>query len=132
MSVLIVLEKIKEMIKAFPRKRNSIIKMVYYQKKRVKLTNTYLSKLKSVAKNKKGATLRLNMKSFEDEKLSQELFLTTRQTTKVRNGFADNFSTDIKLNKAQISTKIFKYSISNIQIFNIKCSIRWIFWFLVR
>ena len=32
-----------------------------------------------------------------------ELFLTTRQTTKIRNAFANNKSTDIKLSKAQIS-----------------------------
>ena len=31
------------------------------------------------------------------------LFLTTRQTTKKRNAFASNISTDIKLSKAQIS-----------------------------
>ena len=32
-----------------------------------------------------------------------ELFLTTKQTTKTRNAFANNISTDIKLRKAQIS-----------------------------
>ena len=36
------------------------------------------------------------------EELSHELFLTTRQTTKVRNAFANNMSTDIRLSKAQI------------------------------
>ena len=35
-----------------------------------------------------------------------ELFLTTRQTTKIRNVFANNMSTDIKLSKAQISKVI--------------------------
>ena len=34
-----------------------------------------------------------------------ELFLTTIQTTKIRNACANNMSTDIKLNKTQI-TKI--------------------------
>ena len=33
---------------------------------------------------------------------SCELFLTTRQTTKIRNAFANNMSTDKKLSKAQI------------------------------
>ena len=32
-----------------------------------------------------------------------ELFLTTRQTTKIRNAFANNMSTRIKLSKAQRS-----------------------------
>ena len=35
-----------------------------------------------------------------------ELFLTTKQTTKIRNAFANNISTDIKLSKAQISKVI--------------------------
>ena len=47
--------------------------------------------------------LRLNNKNFEDEELSHELFLTTKQTTKITNAFANNVSTDIKLSKAQIS-----------------------------
>ena len=50
--------------------------------------------------------LRLNKKNFEDEQLPHELFLTTSQTTKIRNAFADNMSTDIKLSKGQISTII--------------------------
>ena len=50
--------------------------------------------------------LRLNKKNFEDEELSRELFLTTRQTTKIRNTFANNMSTDIKLSNAQISKVI--------------------------
>ena len=56
---------------------------------RVKLTNTQLSKLKSAAKNKAGTILRLNKKNFEDEELPHELFLTTRQTAKIRNAFAN-------------------------------------------
>ena len=35
--------------------------------------------------------------------MSHELFLTTIETTKIRNAFANNASTDIKLSKAQIS-----------------------------
>ena len=35
--------------------------------------------------------------------MKHELFLTTRQTTKTKNVFANNMSTDIKLSKAQIS-----------------------------
>ena len=70
---------------------------------RVKLTNTQVKILKSAAKNKSGTILRLNKKIFKDEELQNELFLTTRQTTKIRNAFADNMSTDIKLSKAKIS-----------------------------
>ena len=56
-------------------------------------------KLKSVAKNKTGIILRLNKKNFDEKKLPHELILTTRQTTKIRNVFANNMSTDIKLSK---------------------------------
>ena len=35
--------------------------------------------------------------------MPHELFLTTRQTTEIRNAFASNMSTDIKLSKTQIS-----------------------------
>ena len=35
--------------------------------------------------------------------LPLELFVTTRQATKIRNDFANNMSTDIKVSKAQIS-----------------------------
>ena len=68
--------------------------MANYQEERVKLTSKQLNKLKSAARNKTGTILRLNKKTFEDEELPHELFLTTRQTTKIRN--ANNMSTDIK------------------------------------
>ena len=77
--------------------------MINYQEARVKLTNTQLNKLKSAAKNRTGATLRLSKKKFGDEELPHELFLTTGQTTKLRNAFANNRSTDIKLSRSQIS-----------------------------
>ena len=64
--------------------------MVSYQEARLKLKNTQLNKLKSAAKNRIGAILRLNKKTFEDEELPHELFVTTRQTTKIRNAFANN------------------------------------------
>ena len=78
--------------------------MANYQRERerVKLTNTQLNKLKSAAKNKKGAILILNMKKFEDGELPHELFVTTRQSIKTCNAIADNTSTDIKLSKDQI------------------------------
>ena len=42
------------------------------------------------------------MKSFGDEELLQELFLRTKKATEIRNDFANNISTDIKLSKAII------------------------------
>ena len=47
--------------------------------------------------------LRINKRNLEDEELPDELFLTTRQTIKIRNAFADDMSTDLKLSKTQIS-----------------------------
>ena len=70
---------------------------------RVKLTNTQLNQVKSTTKNRAGTILRLNKKKFEDKELRHELFLTTRQTTKIRTTFANNMSNDIKLSKAQTS-----------------------------
>ena len=65
-----------------------------------------MSKLKSEAKNNTGTIKRSNKKKFEDEELPHELFLTTRQTIKMRNSFANNMSTDTKLSKAQIFKKL--------------------------
>ena len=42
------------------------------------------------------------MKNLEDEDFLHELFVITRQTTKIRNAFANNMSTDIKFSKTQI------------------------------
>ena len=77
--------------------------MANYQEARVKLTNTQLKKLKSTVKNKTGKILRLNKKNFEDEEVPHELFLITRNATKIRNAFANNMSIDMKLIKTQIS-----------------------------
>ena len=80
--------------------------MTNYQEARVKLTNTQLKKLKSAAKNKTGTTLKMNKKNFEDKELLHELFLTTKQTTKIRNNIAKNMLTDGKLSKAQLPKMI--------------------------
>ena len=77
--------------------------MANQQEARVKLTNTQVNKLKSTTKNNTGTILSLNKENFEDEELPHGLFITTRQTTKLRNAFANNMSTDIKFSKAQIS-----------------------------
>ena len=77
--------------------------MANYQEARVKWTDTQLNKLKYVGKNKTGIILILNKKKFQDEELPHELFLTTIQTTKLRNPFPNKISADIKLSKFQIS-----------------------------
>ena len=77
--------------------------MVEYNTVNVKLSNSQLNKLKSAVKKKLGSTLRMNARMFNGNNLPHELFLTTRQTTKLRNAIENNNSTDIKLDKAQIS-----------------------------
>ena len=77
--------------------------MIEYCKVDIKLTNTQLKKLKNAAKNKTRTNLRMILKMFDGSDLPHELFLTTRQKTKLRNAFNDNMSTDKKLSRAQIS-----------------------------
>ena len=76
--------------------------MVEYSKVNVKLTDAQLKKLKTAIKDKTGTTLRMNLKMLDGNDLLHELFLTTRQKTKLRNAFNNNMSTDLKLSKAQI------------------------------
>ena len=45
----------------------------------------------------------MSAKMFNGNNLPQELLLTTRQTTKLRNAIENNMATDINLSKAQIS-----------------------------
>ena len=80
--------------------------MVEYTKVNVKLTNLQLSKLKTAVKFNEGATLRIGIKNFNKDELPQELLLTTRQSTKLRNAINNNSATDIKLSKAQIKKLI--------------------------
>ena len=78
--------------------------MSNYKEKRVKLT-TQLNWLRYVTKNKTGKTLRRSKKKWQDEQFPHELFVTTRQKVKIGSPFANNISTDIKLNKGKF-TKI--------------------------
>ena len=80
--------------------------MVEYNKINCKLTNVQLNKLKKAVKSNEGASLRLGFKSFNKDELPDELLLTTRQNTKLRNAINNNLSTDIKLSKAQIKKLI--------------------------
>ena len=82
--------------------------MVEYNTVNAKLSNSQLNNFKNYVKNKQGTTLRMNARMFNGNNLPHELFLTTRQTTKLRNATENNMSTDIKLSKPQIS-KIIQY-----------------------
>ena len=104
MFVLTILEKLKETrLKLSQGSVTVLWIMTNYQEMKVKLTNTRLNKLKFAAKSKTETIFRLNKKNFKDEELTHELFLTRRETTKIRNVFANNMSIDIKLSNAQIS-----------------------------
>ena len=76
--------------------------MVEYSKINCKLKNVQLNKLKKAVKSNEGASLRLGIKNFNKDELLHELFLTTRQNTKLCNAINNNLATDIKLSKAQI------------------------------
>ena len=76
--------------------------MVEYNTVNAKISNSQLNKLNSAVKNKQGTTLRMNARMFNGNSLPNELLLTTRQTTKLRNAIENNLQTDMKLPKAQI------------------------------
>ena len=52
--------------------------MANYQEARVKLNNKQLSELKSAAKSKTEATLKITKKNFQSEELPRELLMTKR------------------------------------------------------
>ena len=76
--------------------------MVEYSKVNVKLSDRQLKQLKTVVKDKTGATLRMSLKMLDGNDLPHELLLTRRQKSKLRNGFNNNMSTNLKFSKAQI------------------------------
>ena len=76
--------------------------MVKYSKVDCKLTNVQLNKFRKAVKSNEGATLRLGIRNFNKDEHPQELLLTTRQNTKLRNALNNNSATDIKLSKTQI------------------------------
>ena len=77
--------------------------MVEYSKVNVKLSDRQLKKLKTAVEKKTGTTLRMSLKMFDGNDLPNQLLLTTRQKTKLRNALNNNMSTDIKRSKAHIS-----------------------------
>ena len=80
--------------------------MVEYNKIDCKLSNIQLSKLKKAVKDGSELVLRLSIKKFNKVDLPYELFLTTRQSTKLRNVINNNMTTDIKFSRAQLKTSI--------------------------
>ena len=80
--------------------------MVEYNKIDCKLSNIQLRKLKKAVKDGSELVLRLAIKNFSKDELPHELFLTTRQSTKLRNAVKNNMSTDIKFSKAQLKKLI--------------------------
>ena len=79
--------------------------MIEHNKVNVKLSDSQLNKLKNAVKNQTGVILRINLKICEENNLTNQLLLTTRQKTKQGNAFGNNMLTDIKLSKTQ-KTKI--------------------------
>ena len=75
--------------------------MVEYSKINVKLTDTQLKNLKTAIKNKTGTTLRMSLTILDGNDVPNDLLLTTRQKTKLRNVY--DMSTDIKLSKVWVS-----------------------------
>ena len=67
--------------------------MVEYNKIDCKLTKIQLYKLKKAVKYGSELVLRLGAKNFNKDELPHELFLTTRQSTKLRNAINNNMST---------------------------------------
>ena len=80
--------------------------MTKYIRIDAKLSDSQLKSIKKAAKNNNGVTLRLGYKTLSAENTSHELFLTTRQSTKLRHAINNNMSVDIKLSKKQIKTLI--------------------------
>ena len=84
--------------------------MTQYNSLNVKLSNSRLNKLKSAIKNETDVVLRLSSNmvgnSGDNINFPHELLLTKRQVANIRKAFANNWSTDIKFSKAQLSKMI--------------------------
>ena len=80
--------------------------MTQYNSLNVKPSNSQLSKLKSAIKNETDVVLTLSSNmignSVDNTNFPHELLLTNRQVANLREVFAKNTSTDIKLSKTQL------------------------------
>ena len=81
--------------------------MTQYNSLNVKLSNSQLNKLKSSIKNETDVVLRISSNmvghSIDNTNFPNELLLTNRQVANIRQAFAKNTSTYIKLSKTQLS-----------------------------
>ena len=84
--------------------------MTQYNSLNVKLSNSQLNKLKSSIKNETDIVLRISLNmvgnSNDNTNFPNELLLTNRQVENIREAFAKNTSTDIKLSKTQLAKMI--------------------------
>ena len=76
--------------------------MVECSKVNANLSDKKLKKLKTVVRKNTGSTLRMSLKIFDGNDSPHEFLLTRRQKSKLRNGFNNNMSTNLKFSKAQI------------------------------
>ena len=76
--------------------------MTQYNRLKVKLSNSQLSKLKSAITNETGVVLKLSLNMVGDDETNfpHKLLLTNRQVKDLRKAFAKKSSTDIKLSKS--------------------------------
>ena len=81
--------------------------MTQYNSLNVKLWNSQLNKLKSAIKNET-VVLRLlsNIISDNETNFPHKFLLTNRRVSNLRKAFTDNWSTDIKLSKTQLTRMI--------------------------
>ena len=82
--------------------------MTQYSSLNVELSNSQLNKLKSQTKNETETVLRLssNMVGDDETNFRHKLLLTNRPVLILRKAFANKWSTNIKLSKAQLSKMI--------------------------
>ena len=83
--------------------------MTQYSSLNLKLSNSQLSKLKSVIKNENDFVLGISSNmvgNSNNTNFPHELLLTNRQVENIRKAFANHLSNDIKLSKTQLSKMI--------------------------
>ena len=84
--------------------------MTQYNRLKLMLSNSQLSKVKSAVKNETDAIIRLSPNmigdSNDETNFPHKLLLTDRQVSSIRKAFSNNSSVDIKFSKTQLSKMI--------------------------
>ena len=84
--------------------------MTQYNTLNVKLSNSQLNKLKSRIKSGNKVTLKLSLNmvgnSNDEANVPHKLLLTNAQVSRIRRGFANGSSTNMKFSKTQLSNMI--------------------------